>query len=388
MNTMPLTPVDYIFTGAGSQPITFAFHYAQSLNPAILQKSLNETLEHFPLLRSRLQRIPDDTFQFQIGKDGLIFEVTESDTAFKKSTEINQFISPVKSVVGEPLTGIRLTQTPNGSVLAVSISHALVDGYSYFHFLSSWARLCRGERFLPPFPERSILLEKLASRQDSIGAGEVLDSGGLFYGERRPELKAGGVKDERFFISNQTIKSHLEEARRTHKISLTENDIIAALLWKKYIPLWNRDSENGKSYMTLPFDFRRVLSGFPKNYFGCALCFATASSDFGKLAEATVSDLAVLVRNSVGKIKDNFIYQSLGTFDSLRRKHGLAAMEEVHLRHPHRGMIVTNLTRMPIADVDFGLGPPAGYLVYAEVTGSAALLPAQGGIEVLVVHPE
>lgn len=62
-------------------------------------------------------------------------------------------------------------------------------------------------------------------------------------------------------------------------------------------------------------------------------------------------------------------------------------MEEIHLRHPDHGIIVTNLTRLPLRDIDFGFGAPVGFLAYAEVWRSAAILPANKGVEVLVVHP-
>jgi hypothetical protein len=73
--------------------------------------------------------------------------------------------------------------------------------------------------------------------------------------------------------------------------------------------------------------------------------------------------------------------------DGLRRQKGLAALEHVHLRHPRHGLIVTNLTRMPIKDIDFGFGAPVDFSTYVEVRGSAAILPAEGGSEVIVVRP-
>ncbi len=163
--------------------------------------------------------------------------------------------------------------------------------------------------------------------------------------------------------------------------------MITALLWKKYIPLWHKENDNPMTYLTCPFDFRRVMTDFPKNYFGCALCFATAAIDFNDLLKASLGDLAILIRNSVSKIKNDYILNSLNTLENLRKQNGLAAIEEVHLRHPNHGMIVTNLTRLPIRDLDFGFGAPVSFLAYAEVLSSAAILPAENGVEVLVVHP-
>jgi shikimate O-hydroxycinnamoyltransferase len=386
MNAFPLTPVEYIFTGAGSQPITFAFYYPKSLDIQTLQNSLKETLAHFPILRSQLKKISEHDCEFKLRDDGLTFDVRESSQAFDESSDIEQYIIPVSSVEGKPLTKIVLTQTPEGSVLAVSVSHALVDGFSYFHFLSSWARASRGDVIIPPFLERNVLLSSFNFQPKPVSTEDVYKDCGLFYGGRRSETQAERSSEERIFISTESITSYLEAAKRNHDISLTENDVITAFLWKKYVPLWNVETDNPETFVTCPFDFRRVLKDFPRNYFGCALCFATASIDLSALLKAAVGDLAILVRNSVNRIKPDYIFNSLNTLESLRRQGGLAAVEEVHLRHPRHGLIVTNLTRLPLGDIDFGSGPPADFRAYTEVMGGAAILPAKEGVEVIVIR--
>jgi len=100
-----------------------------------------------------------------------------------------------------------------------------------------------------------------------------------------------------------------------------------------------------------------------------------------------VGDLALLVRNSVSKIKDDFILHAFATLEQLRRQNGLKAMAKVHLRQPQSGMIVTNLSRLPIREIDFSAGAPSNFLVYAEVSSSAAILPVAKGVAVLVVPP-
>ena len=387
MNSIPLSPVNYIFTGTGSQPITFAFSYLNKLDSDALRNSLNETLNHFTILQSQLNKSSKTDYKFQINEDGLNFDVIESNLVFEESSKIEQYITPVNSVESEPLTKITLTQTPKGSILAVSISHALIDGFSYFHFLSSWARICRGDRILPPFLERNILSSSFNPNSKKITSEEIYTNCGLFLGNKRSRLQTGQSNHEVIFISGETIRSYLEEANHEHNVSFTENDVITALLWKKYIPMWHEEHDNPMTFMTCPFDFRRIMTDFPKNYFGCALCFATAAIDFNGLLKASLGDLAILIRSAVNKIKDDFILKSLNTLENLRLQNGLAAIEKVHLRHPHHGMIVTNLTRLPIRDLDFGFGAPINFKAYAEVTSSAAILPAENGVEIFVVHP-
>ncbi len=387
MKTIPLSPVDYIFTGVGSQPITFAFSFQTMIDPDALQISLNETLEYFPVLRSQLIKTSETDYGFHISEDGLTFEVMESDLAFEESRRVTEYISPVRSIEGKPLTKITLTQTPKGSILAVSVSHALADGFSYFHFLSSWARVCRGDPIIKPFLGRDVFLSDFDHTEKTITSDDIYTDCGLFYGRKRRTVHAGRMTDERIFLSDETMRSSIEKAKQEHNLSLTENDVITAHLWKKYIPMWNKENDDPKTYVTCPFDFRRVLTQFPKNYFGCALCFATASLVYHDLLESSIGDLAILIRNSVGKIKEDYILKSLDTLESFRKQCGLAAIEEIHLRHPIHGMIVTNISRLPLRDIDFGSGAPVNFLTYAEVLSSAAILPADKGVEILVVHP-
>ncbi|UCH93077.1 MAG: hypothetical protein JSV88_22680 [Candidatus Aminicenantes bacterium] len=387
MNAFPLSPVEYIFTGVGSQPITFAFSYDKILDPGLLEKSLDETLKYFPILRSKLIKISNTDYEYHISEDGLTFDVVESDSAFEEAGSIEKFIVPVNSIEGKPLTKITLTQTPGGSILAVSVSHALVDGFSYFHFFSGWARICTGESIIKPSLVRDVLLPDFNKREKKITSNDIYTNCGLFHEGKRCKLKNEPVHIERFLISKDTIKSILEDTKNEPGISLTENDIITALLWQKYIPRWSKENKNQKTYVTCPFDLRRALKGLPRNYFGCALSFATASINLNGLLETSIRDLAILVRKSIRKVKNDYILRSLGTLENFRKQKGLDAMAEIHLRHPHHGIIVTNLTRLPIRYLDFGPGAPTGFLSYVDVLGGAAILPAEKGVEILVAHP-
>ena len=95
-----------------------------------MKKSLIEALDVFPILRSQLKRKSDKDYEFALMEDGYTFDVVESDLPFEDSRKVADYITPVHSLEGHPLTKIQLTQTPNGSVLGASISHALVDGFS------------------------------------------------------------------------------------------------------------------------------------------------------------------------------------------------------------------------------------------------------------------
>ncbi len=209
----------------------------------------------------------------------------------------------------------------------------------------------------------------------------------MFVSEKRTGRDRVSLNITREYLPQNTVKSHMADIKQKRDISVSENDVITAMLWKKYIPAWRKKHNDQNVYITLPFDFRRVLTGFPKNYFGCALAFATTETTYAHLHNASVEDVAVLIKKTIAGVKEKYIRRSLSTLENFRLQDGIDATEHIHLRHPHNGMIVTNLSRLPIRDLDFGTGAPDNFLSYAEVARSAAILPAHNGVELYVVHP-
>jgi shikimate O-hydroxycinnamoyltransferase len=387
MKTIPLSPIDHVFTGVGSYPIEFVFAYEDTIDSARLRSSLDETLAHFAPLRSKLIRISERSYGFQLADDGLSFKVTSSSETFENLKDFSKFLDSVCSMEGEPLTKIKLTQTPHGSVLGVSISHALADGFSFFHFLSSWSRVFQGKRFLRPSHERDLLLPEASDHEKLITPDEVLARCGVFWGEKRHAFSREQVHEERLLVSKDTLNELLEEAQRECEIPLFHNDVITALLWKKYITQWNEDGNNPITYISCPFDYRRVLRILPRTYFGCAVCMTTASIDYESLVRASLGKLALLVRQAVGQVKRDYILGSLKTLESLRQQRGLAAMEEIHVMHPQDGLVVTNISRLPVQNLEFGSGAPKGFQVMNSAQRAAAILPAPDGVDIRVYHP-
>jgi hypothetical protein len=388
MNDVPLSSIDYVFTGAGSVPITFAFFYRRPLDPAALRKGLSETIRLFPLVESRLAKTGENDYAFRVSENTLAVETLVSDRSFAEARTIGRYIAPVDSSEGHPLSRFSLTTMPDGSVLAVSISHALVDGFSYFHFLSSWARACRGQRLLPPELNREGIPPGLGNLGEPVTSTTLLERCGLFLADRRNPHPVGTNREERILLSKDRLREMLEEAKHDRPDAVfSENDVVTAWLWKKFLPQWIQEPGDLDTYVTCPVDCRRIYKVLPRHYFGCGLCFASVSARLAHLQQASSGELALRVNGAVHKVNNDFASRSMRTLAQFRGQQGLAVMEHVHLKHPAHGLIVTNLTRMPIRDLDFGAGAPADFSFHSDVSGSAALLPAENGIEVVVLHP-
>jgi len=384
---LPLSPVDYIFTGPGSYAISFALAYDEVLDPAQIKGSLEEALHSFWPLRSKLVKVSGQSYAFQPTHDGLQFQISSSPHVFDESKDIDMYVSPVVSLQGEPLTRIQLTETPEGSVLGVSISHALVDGFSFVHFLSSWARIAQGKRILAPSLSRKVLMANKIDHENSVDAEDLLSHCGLFLGTQRRNTHTGSAGEETRALSADAIRDLRRQAERDCKVSLFDNDVVTAYVWKEYGPRWSQLGNDSATFVTIPYDFRRLLREVPRMYFGCALAFATISLSYERLIGASLGEIACLVRNGIARVSPDYVHGSLSTLESLRITRGLSALEQIEVRHPQQGLVVTNITRLPSSDIDFGWGPPIGFKATAQGNRGVVLLPSEDGVRIRAFPP-
>ena len=156
--------------------------------------------------------------------------------------------------------------------------------------------------------------------------------------------------------------------------------------WRTHVPQWAAEDER-TAYLICPVDLRRVLPGFPPTYFGCAVAMASACIGRDRLVTASPSELARHVRDAVAGVDAARAWESLRTLDRLRRDEGLAAFERLHVVHPRAGLLVTNLSRLPVREIVFDAGPPVAFDILAPVERCAVVLPAEDGLDVRICLP-
>ena len=390
---IPLSPIDHVFTGRGAYPLEFVFAYGERIDPDRLAESLRRTLALFPAAGSRLVRLEDDSYALEPGDDGCGFEVGTSPTAFAHAADRHAFVDPVETVPGQPLAHVRLTDTPDGSVLGVGLSHAIVDGFSYFYFLSAWSLLFHGRAVPPPWLGRGLLQPGHpvdAATADPSGPVRPVSlgmtRGGLFLDERRKAIPRDRLRWTRRLFPKAELRALLAEARAECPVRLSHNDVVAAWLWRTHVPEW-ADPRESLSFLSCPVDLRRTLPGFPPTYFGCAVALANATIERKRLAGATLADLARRVRDAVAGVEEASARRALAVIDGLRRREGLAGIERLHVVHPRAGLLVTNLSRLPVREIVFDAGPPVAYDILAPAERCAVVLPAEDGLDVRVCLP-
>jgi hypothetical protein len=382
---IPLSPIDLVFTGRGSYPLEFVFAYAGRMDADRLAESLRRTLALFPAVASRLVRT-GETYVLDPAEDGCTYAVAKSSTAFGESIERHAFVDPVETVEGRPLARVRLTHTPDGSVLGVGISHAIVDGFSYFYFLSAWSQVFHGRPVPQPALDRGLLASGEAPYGEPLDADSVREACGLFLDERRAEIPRAQLRWTRRLFPRAELSELLRTAQESCPLRLSYNDVVAAWLWQQHVPGWTPAGEKA-AFLNCPVDVRRLLSSFPATYFGCAVALATATVEADRLETASLALLARQVRDTVAGVDEARARRSLRTIDLLRRQQGLGSLERLHVAHPRAGLLVTNLSRLPVRDIEFDAGPPVAFDILAPAERCAVVLPAEGGLDVRICAP-
>ncbi len=387
MKNIPLSPIDHVFTGAGSYPIEFVFSYQDTIDAKKLLNSFKETINYFSPMKSRLT-VNASKYWFQPDEKGFHFEVVDQNINFDQTEKREIFIDPVFTIEGQPLTRIRLTQTPKGSVLGVSISHCIADGFSYFFFLANWVRIFHGKSILPPSHHRELLIVEPDKRK-AISSDDLLANTGLFLGEKRADIERDNLIWETIHYTKEELKSILDSAQKSCEVRLSYNDVIVASLWKKYMKQWNTQTNDHLTYISCPFDFRRLLPDFPKTYFGNAVIMASTPLSYDKLIDGNLAELAILVRNGIGSIKEEYINAGLKTLNRFTKEEGVSINEKIHVCHPKNGLLVTNLSKLPVRDIEFNAGPPVKYEILTPANRGAVILPGRNGdgVEVRVCCP-
>jgi len=382
---MNLAPVDYVFTGNMSCPVTFAFSFTEQLDPRRLESSLGELMACIPWLGGHLRAVSNDALAYEVEERPRVeLSVATTDKTFDALRD-RELVDLVRSFDGERMMHARLTQTPEGSVLAVSMSHALVDGFSFFLAMSKWAALARGERVEAPVMERLLRAPEshVAAALSKLDERTLLEQTGLFLSSPRPAVEVL-PRQERMHLSSAAIAELFADAQRSVDQKITKNDVLTAWLWRTYgAQLWS-DADNPDVYMSCPVDVRRLLGEENKNAFGCTINTATARATRRELMHLSLGQLASRIQQSVARVFASNPFERVAPLEALRRSHGLRGPQSIALRHPQRGMLVTNMSRLPLAQLDFGAGAPTAARLVAEFSGMAAVLPARDGVMVTV----
>lgn len=382
-----LTPIDYVFTGTSAYPVGFVFHYRYRIDEDRFRDALARTLAQFPPASSRLERISEVDYRLRADPQGLVFEhVVQRDCAADERP-FHTYLESAETREGEPLCRLRLTETADGTTLGISFSHVVADGFSCFYFLSELAKAFDGQTISTPELDRSWYQARTFPLPERLSRAETIALTGFARAAPRRAVPQSAVFWETLLLGEAELDDLLARASAAAPVRLSRNDVLTAHLWKTYVPKWNAGATLDLASFCLPFDARRFRDWVSGRYFGNGICLAGGTLDSERFQQADLTELALLVRHTVAKVTQDYVCTSYDAFEAIRQRDGLEAMQEFHVNDPDGGILVTNLSRVPLERVDFGQGQPFSFGTVTNAPRTAIVLPAEDGVKVEICYP-
>lgn len=337
MTLIGLSVLDYVYSGGAFAPTTFALRYTASLDLDRLAAAFCITARQFVGVNGVLVEQDSQTLAFDVSQDAA--EIT-----LDRSPVDSQQIVPVgfaQTKIGKPLVRVRLSRLSDGGTLvAMSLSHVVGDGYSLFLFLAAWGARARAAEGPAPNCNRTILRAPTAAQNDV--RSEDISHTGLFLvpdGTPEPEL----VMRERRWVPPATAENE----------GVSRNDILCVALWRESLAYVQSETTT----LSCVVDMRRHQQELGSVFFGNAVLPATVTASRARLTAASSHEIIGWLRAALEDAPRR-LSAALCELDALRVARGHEVFKRVRSM-PVNGLTVTNLERIPKKVLDFGAGPPA-----------------------------
>jgi hypothetical protein len=380
--TMRLSPIDEIFVGEDSYPVQLVFYYPKLPAREFMQKALDEMMPDFWPLGSVLVEKEEGHFiQYQ---SPLAIEWDEQLKDFMMEDMNNpnplaQATPNIKTLPGERLARLKICPIQNGFLFYLSVSHTLVDGFSYFYFLSSFAQKCLGKPYHPPVHQREIFFTdtrvtlpmeaaERAQLQELLfkKVGFTLDRARSVY--KKPE-----VRWELMQFLKSEWKQNVQKLREQTGCHLSDNDVISARVFLKHIQAMDQENqrrdvpnqENEVFNLTMAWDLRRIFPGISPLYFGNAVCGIPVSLTRFEARQKGEAGISVMISEEVHSRTLDKALEAIDHLNSYRAIKGKHFGNEIHVANPVSGLLTTNLSRISLETLNLGEGAPT--CVYSMV---------------------
>ncbi|KAL7257678.1 hypothetical protein ACSBR1_003903 [Camellia fascicularis] len=264
-----------------------------------------------------------------------------------------------------PLLLVQLTKFSCGGVsLGLATSHIMIDGTSFSHFISTWAKIARGEPLdVLPFLDRTLLLARDPPtpphfNHERFNPPPLLIGGSDNQEERSKETTVAMLHLSKTQV--EKLKRMANVSRATNVQSYSRYEAVAGHLWRCTCKA--REHENNQiTKLYFPVNFRnRMLPLLPQGYFGNAYLRIAASSQSGELMTRPLGHASSKIREAVELITDDYVRSAI---DLVKVQPDLTRFRTYHTVGSTQGHFygnpnieITSWIGLPLKNVDFGWG--------------------------------
>lgn len=363
-----------LMNGTFATPRTF--FYRRTLDDSAVEESLRRTLARYPLLTGRLVRDADGGLSVVCDDAGAVFAVGHADRAMPDygpdrpaRKDLRRYLHAVNAfrVVGHdtPLLSVKVTHMRcGGSVLGVSINHAVVDGGGYLDFLLHWSRTHAGEDH-PAAPYDRTLLDGLADgvapaaddpQYSVVTGGQKL---GFFWkvnaGARRMRTITVRFTADEVLALRETARA----GQGTDQPAASSGDALGAHLWRVLGALRDR-APGAEERLGIVVGLRAALKDrLPDGYWGNAVSNTTAVLPAGELRGEPLAHTVAALRTALDRVTPDRVRQETAYLEAQRSAgHSGRVFSRMSLDAFEGTVALNNSSRLPVYAIEFGAGRP------------------------------
>ncbi|WJX31788.1 shikimate O-hydroxycinnamoyltransferase [Trifolium repens] len=368
-------------------PTLYVYKPKQNTEKAIetLKNSLSKILVHYYPIAGRVCYTEGARLEVDLNAKGAILLEAETTNTIhdygdfspsdstKELLPIIDYNQPIEEI---PIFIVQLTRFQNNEGLAIGIAfnHLLCDGLGAIKFITSWAKVARGETLEAnelPFLDRTLLKFSHTPSEPHFEHFELKPLP-LILGrndtseERKKKTSATMLK-----LSSEQVDKLKKKANEDDVLVMKKKgsrpysryEAIGAHIWRSASKARELD-ENQESVVRFNADIRtRLVPPLPMNYFGNALTQTATKGYIGEITSKPLGYVAQKIREATELVSDEFIRSQIDVIRSFEnlddaRKLFLNSEGEIAPYFGNPNFQLTSWMSMPIYEADFGWGKP------------------------------
>ncbi|KAI3988385.1 hypothetical protein MKX01_019839 [Papaver californicum] len=333
-----------------------------------LKEGLAFILEDFFPLAGKLEKDEEGVLKVICEEDCVGVEVVEAvaegvDVAELAEAESSSFLHEIVPYHGvmnleglhRPLLAVQFTKLKDGLAIGCAFNHAILDGMSTWHFLSSWAEICRGSTTISvqPFHDRT-KARNTRVKLDLPESAAAFEKPVTSNGEEKNHTPEPQLREKIFRFSGSTIEKIKSKANENLADDCKPFSTFQALgshIWCAVTRARNLKPED-YTVFTIFADLRkRVDPPMPDSYFGnliqAIFTVTAAGALLSNPAEYGTKALQVVIKSHDAK--------------TINERNAAWESNPVLFKYKDAGMncvAVGSSPRFPVYEVDFGFGKP------------------------------
>ncbi|KAE8705290.1 BAHD acyltransferase DCR [Hibiscus syriacus] len=328
-----------------------------------LKDGMRVVLEEFYQLAGKLGKDEEGVFRADYDDDmdgvevleAVAEEIAVDELAADEGTSSLKDLIPYNGVLNleglhRPLLSVQLTKLKDGVAMGCAFNHAVLDGTSTWHFMSSWAQICSGSTnsvAVPPFLERTKARNTRVKLDLSLPPNPIAASNGGAHQLREKLFRFPEAAIDK-------IKSNVNSNPPTPGSKpFSTFQSLAVHIWQHVSKARNLKPEDYTVFTVFADCRKRVDPPMPESY-------------FGNLIQAifTVTAAGLLLANQLD-FGASVIQKAIEAHDAKaieeRNKEWEAAPKIFEFKDAGVNCVaVGSSPRFKVYDVDFGWGEPEG----------------------------